>query len=202
MRTTLPLLVLTTACVWSSSGSSSPEPDLHPVLDVTEAGEPPPDDQPAHFRVLDPRSLADFVPPTYLGVSPSEKHTPTPDAVSATYDPPGRRITLDIARIRDVAATRASFELLGRDTVGRIDGSEIRGLRFQGNPAQASRSMSAPHTGTLSVVAANTYLVTFTVTPAADTAEVVALAGGLDVGSLTRLAIREHKARTGQDAVE
>ena len=41
-----------------------------------------------------------------------------------------------------------------------------------------------------------------TVTPAADTAEVVALAGGLDVGSLTRLAIREHKARTGQDAVE
>jgi len=198
------LFALLTACTWGSSTPSTPDPALHPADDTTASGgghdpraAPPADVTPERFRVTDPTSLADFLPPTYLGAPAVQQQTLPDGSVHARYEPPGRTIDLDIAPIQDVRTTRAGFELLGQDAEARMDRQHLLGLRFQGNPAQASRTLMVPHQGTLSVVAANTYLVTFQVTPSQSPQEVVELAAGLDVGGLTRLALREHKARQG-----
>ena len=195
------LCLASSACVWSSSETVAPPDAAHPATDAIDEGTariPPPKELPERFRVADPDALVDFVPPTFLGVEPSTREERADGSVHAEFSPPGRTVTLDLARIEDVRATRASFELLGRNAEARMDGHELRGLRFQGNPAQVERDLSGDHTGRLSVVAANTYLVTFSVTPVEDLDQLLRFADGIDAGgALTRLALKEHKARRG-----
>lgn len=147
--------------------------------------------QPDPWRASQPQTLADFVPPTYLGEKTTVARA-TEDAVRATWTAQGRSFELEMDAIGDVVATRASFELLGKDVVARMDGAEIRGLRVQGNPAQARRDLATGE-ATLSVVAVNTWLVTLRVSPVADIDELLLGAEGLDIGGMTVFAIRKHK---------
>ena len=110
---------------------------------------PPPDVRP---RVESPTALIDFLPAALAGAQPTDRGQPDRGAAAiATYDHEGRTVRVRLARIDDVMQTRASLELLGQSAVMRKDGTETRGLRVQGNPAQLVWTLDPPHRATLNV---------------------------------------------------
>lgn len=184
MRPLVLCLMLLTAC-WST-------PDA-PSADPLERAASLPDIEPQERHgAREASTLKDFAPPTLLG-APATTHTATEDRVEVSYAPEGRAIRLAITRIADVAATRARYELLGKDVSAHMDGAELKGLRYQGNPAQLRRELSGEGVGTLTVVATNTYLVELYLTPTRSTDELLALADRVDIGSMTLYAIKKFK---------
>lgn len=175
-------LVTATLLLWGCMGTppSAPTP------------KPPPAPTPAPFRVTNPASLADFVPPT-LGGLPTERTEDVEGTVRAVARDPDRTLTLTLTRATDIRAARARYELLGRDVEARMAGEEVRGVRLQGNPAQLQRQLDAPHRGTLTAIAANTFIVQLTVEPTEDLESLVTLSDQLDIGGLTRLALKEAR---------
>lgn len=147
------------------------------------------------LEVTEPASLVDYLPTVLDGVTATDRVTRPPTAPRASWQIDGRTVRVALGRIDDVTGTRASFELLGKDVTARMHGHELRGLRTQGNPAELSRDLSPPHRATLSVVAANAYLVTISVEPSEALDEPLAVADKLDIGGMTRLAVKEYKAK-------
>jgi hypothetical protein len=143
-----------------------------------------------------PTALLDFVPESLGGIAATNRGG-SPDRASATYVRREVTVTLEAARMTDAVQTRASFELLGLDVTSRSVDHELRGLRVQGNPGQLTRQLQPPHRATLTVVAANTYLVTLSVEPASNLDIPLAWVDQVDVGGMTRLALAEHKAAGG-----
>lgn len=172
----MPAIVL----LWACSGTSTPP--APPVRSPAPA--------PAPFRVQDPQALADFVPPTLDG-RPTERRSNVEGTVRAIARDGERTLELTLRRSSDITADRARFELLGKDVEARMEGQEVRGMRLQGNPAQLQRQLDPPHRGLLTVVAANTYVVQLAVEPAEDLESLVSLSDQLDIGGLTRLALKE-----------
>lgn len=175
----LPTLLVLGACV----GAPSPS---EPVADrVAEPALPPlgqPDPRP---HIDAPTKIADFLPTTLDGQAPGALSGP----YDRTFQISAREVRVSIDPIDDLAATRGSFELLGKDVNARMGDQELRGLRVQGNPAQLARDLDAPHGAVLTVVAANTFLVTVRVTPSEGLDEPLHFAEQIDIGGLTRLAL-------------
>lgn len=145
-------------------------------------------------RVTDPQGLADFLPAQLDRRTPIERAVGA-DRASATWAGADRTITVTLSRIDDLDATRSALELLGLDVVATMDGHDLRGLRFQGNPAQVRWQLEPPNRATLDVVAVSTYHVVVTVQPATSLDDALAIGEQLDIGGLTLLALAEHKAR-------
>ena len=182
---TLPLFVLLLpACVWSAAPPAEP-----PAVDVSTLPALP---AVSPARVTGATSLLDHVPETLAGQAASSRGA-TDDGAAGAWSIAERRITLDLSPITDIRAERARWELLGKDATARMHGQEVRGLRLQGNPAQVMRGLNPPHRTTLVVVAANTYTVRLQVEPSASADEALALAEGIDIGGLTRLALDAHR---------
>lgn len=153
----------------------------------------------AKARVADPQRLADFLPARIDGRPPIARH-PDRDAPTATWTLPDRTVTVTLSRITDLPAELTPLELLGVDAAAVMDGHELRGLRLQGNPAQVKRQLDPPNRATLDVIAVSTYHVVIEVEPSQSLDDPIAIASELDIGSMTLLALREHKARAAAAA--
>jgi hypothetical protein len=164
--------------------SASPEPAALPATPT-----------PPRARVADPKALADFLPARLDGRTPIAREV-TDARVAATWETGSRTLTVSLSRIVDLHATTSPLELLGLDVVATMGGHELRGLRFQGNPAQVRRQLDPPNRATLDVVAVSTYHVVVTVEPTASLDDALQIGDQLDIGGLTLLALAEHKART------
>lgn len=172
------------ACTTSS-------PPASPASDANEIVAPA---EPASVRVEHPTALADFLPDKLGEHAPSERDL-AGDAPSGTWALDDRTVHIQLRRIDDLPATRAALELLGQPVEAVMNDEQLRGLRVQGNPAQLRRQLDPPHRARLDVIAVSTYHIQITVEPGPTLDTPLSIAEHLDIGSMTLLALREHKAR-------
>lgn len=185
------ILALALALTVFAEACTSASPPATPASDASEIVAPA---EPASVRVEHPETLADFLPDKLGERAPNERDLAR-DAPSGTWTLDDHTVRIALRRVDDLPKTRAALELLGQPVQAVMNDEELRGLRVQGNPAQLRRQLDPPHRARLDVIAVSTYHIQITVEPAPTLDTPLSIAEHLDIGSMTLLALREHKAR-------